>query len=112
MAIRIANTKPRFFALFVLIWLGFSHALFMNVGRRDATVLDAVLGLLREVQITYRMGALGDFDPDAYEEIWFIYILFLLCTATITIVFLNVHAFFTFLSRCPAISSGCTMRDR
>ena len=42
--------------------------------------------------MTYRMGTLGDFEPDDFEDQWNLYILFWFCILVITIMFLNVRS--------------------
>ena len=72
--------------------LGFSHA-FLLVNA-DSAVADenAIMKATRILQVTYRMGMLGDFEASDFEQIPPSYFVFLACTFVLTVVFTNVHA--------------------
>jgi hypothetical protein len=82
----------RYFAvLYLLVSVAFSVS--MNVHRIDQleAEADGVFAFAAlSLESTYRMGTLGDFETDSYENIPAVYVMFLLCTFFVTVVFLNV----------------------
>ena len=81
-----------FMVLYLVIVTGFSHAFFMAfpvvAGSDSGTAGEAIWYMW---QMTYRMGTLGDFDPDEFEGKLHLYVLFFGSTFVITIMFLNVR---------------------
>lgn len=87
-----------FMALYISILAGFSHAFFMvsSAGSASATAAEAMLEMQKILQMTYRLGTLGDFDADEFEAVSYVkYLIFFACTFAITIMFLNVRRNFT-----------------
>ena len=88
--LEVFNDMLGFLVLYVLMWIGFSHAFFMVSSA--STPGEAILEMGTIVQLTYRLGTLGDFDGDDFEGVSpYRYVLFLGCTVLITIIFLNVR---------------------
>ena len=80
-----------FLGLYLLTLTGFSHAFFMAAPAvSDMGNATAGTAMLKIWQMTYRMGTLGDFEADDFEDQWNLYFLFWLCILLITIMFLNV----------------------
>ena len=78
-----------FFVLYILVIVAFSVS--MNVHRSDQLEAEGVFAFAAlSLESTYRMGTLGDFETSSYENIPAVYVMFLLCTFFVTVVFLNV----------------------
>ena len=88
MLFEIMGDLKYFAVLYVLVIVAFSVS--MNVHRIEQLKAEGVFAFAAlSLESTYRMGTLGDFETSSYEKIP-VYVMFLLCTFLVTVVFLNV----------------------
>ena len=89
--IEVSKDMLGFMALYISILAGFSHAFFVvfSAGSGSATVAEAMSEMRTILQMTYRLGTLGDFEAGEFEAVGLV--IFFICTIVITIVFLNVR---------------------